>query len=63
MERDWKQAEIQLVGQILNGILERDTTILDKIVDDVFYKRLAKHAVKIARACIEELKKEKEIDF
>jgi hypothetical protein len=46
-----------LAGQVLQGLLERDTGWASKIIDDVFYERLAKHTVKIVDAVLEELKK------
>ena len=51
------ELRIQLARQVLQGLLERDTGWSSKILDDVFYERLAKHTVKIVDAVIEELKK------
>ena len=53
-----------LAGQVLQGIKvkitnfngERDTGWTSKILDDVFYERLAKHTVKIVDAVLKELK-------
>ena len=45
-----------LAGQVLQGLLERDTGCTSKILDDVFYERLAKHTVKIVDAVLKELK-------
>ena len=46
-----------LAGQVLQGLLERDTGWVSKIMDDVFYERLAKHTVKIVDAVLKELKR------
>ncbi len=46
-----------LAGQVLQGLLERDTGWASKILDDVFYERLAKHTVKIVDAVLAELKR------
>ena len=51
---------LQLAGQVLQGLLERDTGWTSKILDDVFYERLAKHTVKIVDAVLKELRKEVE---
>ena len=53
---------ITLAGQVIQGLLERDTSWASKTLDDVFYEKLAKHTVKIVDALIFELeggKKEK----
>lgn len=55
---DWNQVTINLTAQALNGMLEHESTIISKVVSDVFYESLAKHCVKLAMACTEELKKE-----
>ena len=52
-----EQERLILAGQILNGLLERDNSWTSKILDDVFYERLAKHTVKLVDAVLEELKK------
>ena len=52
-----EQERLQLAGQVLQGLLERDTGWTSKILDDVFYERLAKHTVKIVDAVLAELKK------
>lgn len=52
-----EQERLQLAGQVLQGLLERDTGWASKIMDDVFYERLAKHTVKIVDAVLKELKK------
>ena len=54
---NWDEVRVNLVGQVLCGLLERDTGWASKIFDEVFYKKLAKHAVSIVDATIEELKK------
>jgi hypothetical protein len=51
-----EQQRLQLAGQVLQGLLERDTGWTSKILDDVFYERLAKHTVKIVDAVLKELK-------
>jgi hypothetical protein len=51
------EQRLQLAGQVLQGLLERDTGWTSKILDDVFYKKLAEHTVKIVDAVLEELKK------
>ena len=53
-----EQQRLSLAGQVLQGLLERDTGWTSKILDDVFYERLAKHTVKIVDAVLKELKKE-----
>ena len=55
-----EQQRLELAGQVLQGLLERDTGWTSKILDDVFYERLAKHTVKIVDAVLKELKKEVE---
>ena len=45
-----EQERLQLAGQVLQGLLERDTGWTSKVLDDVFYERLAKHTVKIVDA-------------
>ena len=47
---------LALAGQVLQGLLERDTGWTSKLLDDVFYERLAKHTVKIVDAVLKELK-------
>lgn len=37
-------------------MLERDSSWESKVISDAFYKTLAKHCVRIADACVEELK-------
>lgn len=59
-ERDWDLARVNLSGLALQGILERDSSILSKIVSDTFYKHLARHCVAIADEIIKELQKVKE---
>jgi len=54
---DWNDVRVQLTGQILQGLLERDSGIISKIADEVLYKELAKFSVNLANATIEELKK------
>ena len=49
------ELRIQLAGQVLQGLLERDTGWSSKLLDDVFYERLAKHTVKIVDAVMKEL--------
>jgi len=56
-----EQERLQLAGQVLQGLLERDTGWTSKILDDVFYERLAKHTVRIVDAVLKELKKNEEI--
>ena len=51
------EQRLQLAGQVLQGLLERDTGWTSKILDDVFYKRLAEHTVKIVDAVLTELRK------
>lgn len=55
-----EQERLQLAGQVLQGLLERDTGWTSKILDDVFYERLAKHTVKIVDAVLNELNKKEE---
>ena len=57
LERIMEQERLVLAGQVLQGLLERDTGWTSKILDDVFYERLAKHTVKIVDAVLSELRK------
>ena len=52
-----EQMRLSLAGQVLQGLLERDTGWTSKILDDIFYKRLAEHTVKIVDAVLTELTK------
>lgn len=52
-----EEQRLMLCGQILQGLLERDTSWTSKLLDDVFYERLAKHTVKIADSVLAELKR------
>ncbi len=50
-----QQDRINLAGLALQGILERDTGWTSKLVDDVFYKKVAHHCVSLADAILEEI--------
>lgn len=52
------EQRLMLAGEVLNGLLERDTGWAAKILDDVFYERLARHTVKIVDAVMKELQKD-----
>lgn len=54
---DWDNVRITLTGLAMQAMLERDSSWESKVISDVFYKTLAKHFVRIADACVEELKK------
>lgn len=63
MEQSKKQVITILTGQALQGLLERESNWSSKLISDVFYKKLAKHAVNLAIECyneIEEKLKEKD---
>ncbi len=47
-----------LAGQIIQGLIERDSGFTSKVLDEVFYERLAKHTVKIVDAVLKELEKD-----
>lgn len=54
---DWDNVRITLTGLAIQAMLERDSSWESKVISDVFYKTFAKHCVRIADACVEELKK------
>ena len=58
-EKEWEMARINLSGLAMQGMLERDSSTLSKVVSDTFYKHLAHHCVAIADEIIKELKKGK----
>ena len=56
-ELDWYKIRIQMAENFMANILNADESFKLKIVDDLFYKKVAEFSVKCADALIEELKK------
>lgn len=59
---DWNQVTVNITGLALQGLLERETSVVSKLASDVFADRMAKHAVKLAVECVKHLKEELEQD-
>ena len=54
---DWDNVRITLTGLAMQAMLERDSSWESNVILDAFYKNIAKYCVRIADACVEELKK------
>ena len=57
---DWNSVMINITGPALQGLLERETSVVSKLASDVFADKMAKHAVKLASECVKHLKEELE---
>jgi hypothetical protein len=60
---DWDSVMINITGLALQGLLERETSVVSKLASDVFADKMAKHAVKLAAECVKHLKEELEPEY
>jgi hypothetical protein len=49
---------LELSGQIVNGILSSDSSVLSKIIDRTMHKQIAESAVEIAKKMLEKIDEE-----
>ena len=49
---------IQLSGQIINGIMSADNSMMLKIVDRAFHQETAKNTVELAKKILDEIDKQ-----
>jgi hypothetical protein len=49
-----------LSGQIVNGILSSDSSVLSKIIDRTMHKQIAESAVEIAKKMLEKIDEEED---
>lgn len=54
---DKREELVELSGQVINGMLSSDSSILTKIVDRAFHKSVAESAVEIAAKMVAEIDK------
>lgn len=50
-----QEGKLQLASSIINGLLERDSLWSERLVDDLFYKKLAQHTVALTNYIWDEL--------
>jgi hypothetical protein len=54
---DKREELVELSGQIINGMMSADSSILSKVVDRTFHRGIAESAVEIALKMIKEIDK------
>ena len=53
----YREELIQLSGQIINGIMSADNSIMSKLVDRTLYEETAKNTVELAHEILKEIDK------
>jgi hypothetical protein len=51
---------LELSGQIVNGMLSADSSVLSKLVDRTMHKQIAESAVEIAKKMLEKIDEEED---
>ena len=49
---------LELSGQIVNGMLSADSSVLSKLIDRTMHKQIAESAVEIAKKMLEKIDEE-----